>query len=146
MAEDQPTWVRLLFSLVPLLMGLVILGAWFGVVPTDGGSFHAPPSVILSLAAGLILFAAAIWIPSGAPKALRLGLPAILLLLVAVVCNWTAFATGIRYTSEMTLGGWTTTGEDQVGGRIAFGLAALAVDAILVTGLFTTLRNWLRSK
>jgi hypothetical protein len=146
MAEGQPIWVRLLFSLVPLLMGLVILGAWFGVVPTGGGSFHAPAAVLLSLAAGLILFAAAVWIPSNAPKALRLGLPATLLLLVAVVCNWTAFAPGIRYTSEITIGAWTTSREDLIGARIAFGLVALAIDAVLVYGILTAVRQRLRPK
>ncbi len=146
MTGDQPVWVRIVFSLVPLLMGMVILGAWFGFVPTDGGSFQAPAAVILSLAGGLILFAFLVWLPSEAPKALKLGLPAILVLLVAVVCNWTAFAPGLRYTSEVTIGPWSSSGEDQVGGRIAFGLAALAVDAVLVIGIFTTLRDWLRPK
>ena len=146
MTEDQPLWARIIFSLVPLLMGLIILGAWFGIVPTDGGSFQAPAAVILSLAGGLILFAFAVWIPGDSPKAVRVGLPAILMLLVAVVCNWTAFAPGIRYTSEVTIGPWTSTGEDQVGGRIAFGLVAAAIDAILVIGILATLRNWLRPK
>jgi hypothetical protein len=146
MAEGQPVWVRLAFSLVPLLMGLLILGAWFGIVPTDGGSFNAPPAVIFSLAGGLILFAFLVWIPSEAPKTLRVGLPAFLLLAVAVVCNWTAFAPGLHYTSEMAIGPWSSSGEDQVGGRIAFGLAALAVDALVVTGILTALRGWLRPK
>jgi len=146
MGDDQPFWLRLIFSLVPLLMGLVILGAWFGVVPTDGGSFNAPPAVILALAGGLILFAFLIWIPKETPKAVRLILPTILLLAVAVVCNWTAFAPGIRHTSEVTIGPWSSSGEDQVGGRIAFGLVAIAIDAIVVLGIFVTVRRWLRPK
>jgi hypothetical protein len=88
MTGDQPIWAKIIFSPVPLVISLVILGAWFGVVPTDGGSFHAPAAVIISLAGGLILFAVMVWIPAGAPKVLRAGLPAILLLLLAVVCNW----------------------------------------------------------
>jgi hypothetical protein len=102
--------------------------------------------VILSLAGGLILFAAAVWIPGTAPKALRLGLPAILLLLVAVVCNWTAFAPGLRYTSEVAIGPWTSSGEDQAGGRIAFGVVAAAIDAVLVVGILASVRTWLRPK
>jgi len=146
MTEDQPIWIRILFSLVPLLMGLVILGAWFGFIPTDGGSFHAPPAVIFALAGGLILFAFLVWIPSEAPRAVRLVLPTILLLSVAVVCNWTAFAPGITYTSEVTIGPWSSSGEDQVGGRIAFGVVAVVIDAIVVVGVFETVRRWLRPK
>jgi hypothetical protein len=146
MTEDQPIWARILFSLIPLLMGALILGAWFGLVPTDGGRFHAPAAVIVSLGGGLILFAVAVWIPHTAPKALRIGLPAILLLLVAVVCNWTAFAPGIRYTSQVTIGPWSSSGEDQVGGRIAFGLVAVAIDVILAIGILASLRNWPRPK
>jgi len=144
MTEEQPLWARIIFSLVPLMMGLLILGAWFGIVPTDGGSFHAPPGVIFALAGGLILFAFLVWIPSEAPKGLRIALPAILLVAVAVVCNWTAFAPGIRYTSEVTIGPWSSSGEDQVGGRIVFGLAALAIDAVLLIAVIQAVRKRLR--
>jgi hypothetical protein len=48
MADERPFWARLIFSLVPLLMGLVILGAWFGFAPTDGGTFKAPPGATFS--------------------------------------------------------------------------------------------------
>jgi hypothetical protein len=144
MGEGEPLWARALFSLVPLLMGLVILGAWAGVVPTEGGSFHAPAVVIIALGAGLILFSVMMWIPSTTPAALRSALFAILLLLVAVVCNWTAFAPGIRYTSEVTIGGWTSSGEDPLGGRIAFGLLAIAIDAGLAYGVYLGIRRWLR--
>jgi hypothetical protein len=73
-------------------------------------------------------------------------LPAIRLLLVAVVCNWTAFAPGIRYTSDVAIGPWTSGREDQVGGRIAFGAVAAGIDAILAIGLVASIRNWLRPK
>src|SRR4030042_7184231 len=108
MGEGEPLWARALFSLVPLLMGLVILGARAGIVPTEGGSFHAPPVVMIALGAGLMLLSLTVWIPSTTPAALKSGLFAILLLLlVAVVCTWTAFAPRLRYTSEVTIGGWT---------------------------------------
>jgi len=144
MGEGEPLWARAIFSLVPLLMGLVILGAWAGIVPTEGGSFHAPAVVIIALGAGLILFSLMVWIPSATPAALRSGLFAILLLLVAVVCNWTAFSPGIRYTSEVTIGGWSKSGEDPVGGRIAFGVVALVIDAVLAYGIFEAIRRGLR--
>ena len=144
MREGEPLWASALFSLVPLLMGLVILGAWAGIVSTEGGSFHTPAVVMSALGAGWMLFSLMVCIPSTTPTALRSGLPAILLLLVAVVCNWTAFAPGIRYTSEVTIGGWTSSGEDPLGGRIAFGLLAITIDAGLAYGVYLGIRRWLR--
>jgi len=144
MADGVSPWTRALFGLVPILMGLVILGALAGVVPTDGGTFNAPAWVILALGAGLMLFGLMLWTPSSAPKLVRSGMALLVMLLVATVCNWTAFAPGVRYTSDLTIGGWTTSGEDPVGGRIVFGLVALAIDGVLVFGLFEAVRRRLR--
>ncbi len=146
MMDDEPIWLRVVFSLVPLVMGLVILGAWYGIIPTDGGEFHAPPVVILSLAAGLILFAALLWVPASAARAAKVAISVVLLLFVAVVCNWTAFAPGISYISETSLGPFSWTGEDPIGGRVVFGLAALAVDALIAMALIGALWNRLRRK
>ena len=141
---SAPVWIRILFGAIPILMGAVILGAQAGVVPTDGGRFFAPPWVILPLGAGLILFGLALWMPASMPPQLKSVIFLILLLLVAVVCNWTAFAPGIVYTSETTIGGWTTSGEDPIGGRIVFGAVALAVDALLAYTVFDLVRRALR--
>lgn len=146
MTEEQPLWSRILFSLVPLLIGLIIVGAWFGIIPADGRTLRAPAPVILALAGTLILFAFLIWVPSGAPRALKVALPVMLLLLLAVVCNWTAFAPGVRYASELSVGPWSWAGEDQMSGRVVFGLAAVAVDAVMVAALFQAVRSWLRRR
>lgn len=144
MGDDASPWTRALFGLVPILMGLVILGALAGVVPTDGGRFFAPPWVIVALSTGLVLFGLMLWIPSSTPKIVRTATALLVFLLVAAVCNWTAFAPGVRYASEVNIGGWTTSGEDPVGGRIAFGLVALAIDAVLAYGIFQAVRRALR--
>ncbi|MBM3122051.1 MAG: hypothetical protein FJZ97_07680, partial [Chloroflexi bacterium] len=89
---STPVWIRVLFGAIPILMGVLILGAQAGVVPTDGGSFHAPPWVILSLGAGLILFGLGLWMPASTPPRLKSAIFLILLLFLAAVCNWTAFA------------------------------------------------------
>jgi hypothetical protein len=141
---STPVWIRMLFGAAPILMGAVILGALAGVVPTDGGRFLAPPWVILPLGAGLILFGLGLWMPASTPPQLKSAIFLILLLLVAVVCNWTAFAPGIVYTSETTIGGWTTSGEDPVGGRIVFGIVALAIDALLAFSVVDIVRRALR--
>jgi hypothetical protein len=144
MDNSGPLWIRILFGVVAALMGLLILGALAGLVPTDGGEFLAPTGILASLGAGLILFAVMLWVPRSAPAALRTGLGLLLFLLVAGVCNWTAFAPGVRYTSETTIGGWTRSGEDPVGGRIAFGIVALVIDAVLAYGIIEAIRRALR--
>ncbi len=141
MDDGGPVWIRILFGIGSALMGALILGALAGVVPTDGGAFAAPAGVILALGTGLILFAVMLWIPRSTPSAVRTLLGVLLFLLVAGVCNWTAFAPGVRYTSQTTIGSWTTSGEDPVGGRIVFGLVALAIDAVLAYGIFEAIRR-----
>lgn len=130
-------------SAVPLAMGLVILAAWLGLVPTNGGRVQAPAPVVLSLGGALILFALLLWMPSTAPKPLRMPLPALLFLLVAALCNWTAFSPEVRYTSEISAGPFSMTGEDQSGGRVVFGLAALPIDGLIVTSIVHTVWSWL---
>jgi hypothetical protein len=144
MNDGGPVWIRTVFGVGAALMGLLILGALAGLVPTDGGAFLAPKGILAALGAGLVLFAVMLWVPRSAPAALRTALGLLLFLLVAGVCNWTAFAPGVRYTSETTIGGWTTSGEDPVGGRIVFGAAALAIDAVLAFGIFEAIRRALR--
>jgi hypothetical protein len=142
--DNVSPWTQALFGVVPIVMGLVILGALAGTVPTDGGTFFAPPWVIVALGTGLILFGLMLWLPRSTPSLLRNGVAMLVVVLVAGVCNWTAFTPGVRYTSEVTLGGWTTSGEDPVGGRIVFGLVALVIDAVLAVGIFDAIRRALR--
>lgn len=139
-----PVWIRVLFGAVPILMGTVILGALAGVVPTGGGRFEAPPAVILALGAGLIVFGLGLWMPASTPPKVKSAIFLVLLLLLAAVCNWTAFAPDVVYTSEVSLGGWSTSGEDPIGGRIVFGAVALAVDALLAFTVIDLVRRALR--
>jgi hypothetical protein len=54
--DNTPKWIPILFGGVMLLMGVLILGALFGIVPTDEeGQFLAPPAIIGSLGFGFIL-------------------------------------------------------------------------------------------
>jgi hypothetical protein len=139
--NEPPRWIPLLFGAVAFLMGSLILGAYFGIVPTDGGRFTAPPAVILGIGLGLLAGAAIFWLPRTAPAVVRSGLLVLALGLLAVVCNWTAFAPEVIYSSSVSIGPVSFSGSDQVGGRIVFGLAALLVDAAIVA----TMAGWIRS-
>lgn len=141
MGDGLSPWMRALLGLVPLMMAVIILGALAGFVPTGDGKFLAPAWVIASIGAGLMLFAVAVWIPGTAPKIVRSGLGLLLFVLVAIVCNWTAFAPGVRYTTEFSLGPLSHSGEDPTGGRIVTGLVAIAIDILFAYSIFDAVRR-----
>jgi hypothetical protein len=140
--DETPRWIPMLFGLAAIGMGVLILGALLGWVPTDGGQFLAPTPVILSLGLGLVLFGVLLVIPVELAGFIRGALFLLVMILVAVVCNWTAFAPEVVYTSTTTLGSSTTTAEDPVGGRIVFTVAALVVDGILLASLVGWIKNF----
>jgi len=134
MAEDQspPWWIPLLFGFAMIFMGVLIVCLLIGVFPVSRGSESAPSWVLASIASVLILGGILMIIPQSTPAFIRAILGFGTLVLAAIVCNWTAFAPGVHYTSEVSLGAVSVSGEDQIGGRIVFGLVALAVDALFI--------------
>ncbi len=138
--NETPRWIPILFGSVMILMALIILGAFYGYIPAEG-EFTAPPAIILSIAICLLAAGLAILIPPGAPAILRTALGIITLITVAAVCNWTAFAPEVTYTSSTSIGPFSYEGEDQVGGRIVFGLVAIVVDIILISSLILWIRK-----
>lgn len=145
MGDSLSPWMRVPFGLVPLVMGVIILGALAGFVPTGDGKFLAPVWVIASIGTGLVLFAVMVWIPGSSPVIVRSSLGLLLFVLVAIVCNWTAFAPGVHYTTEFSLGPISQTGEDPVGGRIVTGLVAIAIDMLFAYSIFDAVRRHRRS-
>lgn len=139
--EDTPRWIPILFGSVALLMGALILGALFGIVPTDGGRFMAPPIVILALGLGMLLGGLMLWIPQKWPASIKTLLLTGVLVSMSVVCNWTAFAPGVVYQSSTSFGPVTIEGESSIGGRIAFGVAAAIVDLVVLSILI----GWVRA-
>src|SRR4030067_2990051 len=113
--NEPPRWIPVLFGVVSFVMGALILGAFLGIVPTDGGRFFAPPAVIVALGSGLVLFAALLWIPPTTPAFVKSGLVLLALALTAVVCNWTAFAPEVMYQSSTSIGPIAFSGADKVG-------------------------------
>ena len=139
--NEPPRWIPALFGGVAFLMGALTLGAFFGIVPTDGGRFFAPPVVIIALGSGLVLFAVLLWIPRATPAFVKSGLVLLALTLTAIVCNWTAFSPEVVYHSSTSIGPISFSGPDQLGGRIVFGLAALIVDGVILAVLV----GWVRA-
>jgi hypothetical protein len=144
--DDVPKGIPILFGAVMVLMGSIILGALLGVVPTDGGQFLAPPFVLTSLGVLLIAGGVALWLPRHSPVWIRSALILLALGLLAIVCNWTAFAPEVVYYSSASIGPVTTGGEDPVGGRLVFGLAAIAVDVFILSILLGWIRSVMKSE
>jgi hypothetical protein len=61
---------------------------------------------------------------------------------LALVCNWTAFAPEVSYSSSTTIGPIQIRGGDQIGGRIVFGAAAIIVDILLISVII----GWIRPR
>lgn len=146
--QHRPDRGRLVIAAACLLMASLIAGAQSGIIPSGEGAFFAPPQVITALWVGMLLAGALFLLPERSPSALKAGLAFLVLCLAAVVCNWSAFAPDVTYTSTTTIStpflGFSTTREDPVGGRIVFGLMAIVVDLILVAGIVYGIRQLLR--
>jgi hypothetical protein len=134
---------RAIAGLAALLMACLIAGAQFGLIPAEPDAFFAPMPVITAIWVGLLLGALLVWLPERSPPALRAAVAFFVLCLVAVVCNWSAFAPGVTYTRTTSLGGFESTNEDPIGGRFVFGLAAIVVDLILIGGIVYAVRRFL---
>lgn len=142
--DGTPKWIPVLFGSVMLLMGALILGALFGIVPTDEeGRFLAPPLIIASLGLGLVLGGLLLWIPYRTPPSIRTFLFLVVFALVAVVCNWTAFAPGVVYYSSTSIGPVEFSGQAGIEGRIVFGIVAVIVNLVFLSTLIGWLKNYL---
>lgn len=127
-------------------MGMLVVCLLIGVFPTSRGAESAPSWVLASIAGGLILAGMLIVLPVETPGFIRSLLGLCALVPGAIVCNWTAFAPGVYYTSEVSVGPVSVWGEDQIGGRIVFGIAALVVDALLGWVIFYEVRRRIGKK
>jgi hypothetical protein len=127
-----------------ILMAVLILGALFGIVPTDGGQFLAPRLIIICLGICLLAAGLLLWIPEYAPAIIRSGLVFIILASLVIVCNWTAFAPDVVYSSSTSIGPFQFSGDDHVGGRIAFTIPAMAVNLFVMYLIVSWVRSVVR--
>jgi hypothetical protein len=133
-------------------MGLVILFVALGIIPTDESKLRAPHWVVG--AAGLMFFLAGIAIltgpPPDTPEASRTTWRTFLLGLgivgaLAAVFNWVAFGPGPRaFGGSVSIPFVSVSGaSSERSGRIAFGIAAVVIDAFAVWVIVRGLRDLL---
>jgi hypothetical protein len=134
--SKQASLISLAAGSICFLMGIILLGALTGIIPAEEASFLAPPAIILAIGLGLVVLGFLIWIPKRAPSWIRGLLGMVLLGMLAVICNWSAFAPGVQYSTNLEIGSFSSGSEDPIGGRIVFGLAALALDLFLLGSVF----------
>ena len=148
LSPGATAWVGTLFA----LMGLVILFVALGIIPTDESKLHAPHWVVG--AAGLMFFLAGIAIltgpPPDTPEASRTTWRTFLLGLgivgaLAAVFNWVAFGPGPRaFGGSVSIPFVSVSGaSSERSGRIAFGIAAVVIDAFAVWVIVRGLRDLL---
>lgn len=148
LSPGATAWVGALCA----LMGLVILFVALGIIPTDESKLHAPHWVVG--AAGLMFFLAGIAIltgpPPDTPEASRTTWRTFLLGLgivgaLAAVFNWVAFGPGPRaFGGSVSIPFVSVSGaSSERSGRIAFGIAAVVIDAFAVWVIVRGLRDLL---
>jgi hypothetical protein len=148
LSPGATAWVGALCA----LMGLVILFVALGIIPTDESKLHAPHWVVG--AAGLMFFLAGVAIltgpPPDTPEASRTTWRTFLLGLgivgaLAAVFNWVAFGPGPRaFGGSVSIPFVSVSGaSSERSGRIAFGIAAVVIDAFAVWVIVRGLRDLL---
>lgn len=141
-----PRWIPIFFGAAMVLIAALILGAVFGVVPTQDGQFLAPRIIVAGLGVCLLSGGLAMWVPQRAPALVRSALFLVALGSIATVCNWTAFAPEVVYNSSTSIGPVEFSRQDQFGGRIVFGLVALAIDLFILSAIVGWARAWFDKK
>ena len=129
--SSTPRWIPIFIGSVMIFMASIVLGALIGVIPAEG-EFLAPPLVIASIGICLLFGGITFLIPERTSPILKSGVFLVALFSLALVCNWTAFAPDVAYSSTTTIGPIQIRGDDQLGGRIVFGVAAVIVDIFIL--------------
>lgn len=125
-----------LLGLLSIAMGAFIGGIGLGWIPCDPESLRAPRWVVgvcgaVFAAGGVGVFANAL----GRDRAVAPAVGAIVLVGLAVVCHWIAFADGERrFTATTFVSGleMERRAVDEQTGRTAFAVAAVSLDVLLV--------------
>jgi hypothetical protein len=101
----SPKWTSTLVGSVILFVGALSLGLPLGIVPMDGrGNSLVSSLIIVSVGLGFVFGGLQLWIPDQTSHFLRATLGLIPMLLIVILCTWTAFATNIVYMPPKSTG------------------------------------------
>jgi ABC-type branched-subunit amino acid transport system permease subunit len=132
-----------------VLMGLVFVAAGaypfaigIGLAQARPGSVHAPLWVV-ALAGGCFVLVGALLLAPDRDVRLKGLVGGVLVTAMALIFDWVAFGPGERHFSgALSIGGMAArSGTGETGGRIAFGVAAVLLDAFALWGWYRWLRG-----
>jgi hypothetical protein len=139
--EDMTLGTRLFLGGLCAAAGLMVEAMGLGVIPTEPGSIHAPPWVILT--AGAMFALVGLWILSvGTPvgEVLKHAVGPLVLVGMLSILHWIAFGPGVRRCSGgisipfLSAGG--PAGDLEC--RIAFGYGAILFDGLILGAMLST--------
>jgi len=153
MPSDRMHAVPELAPRTRLVLGLGMLAAALppvliaiGVIVPRPGTVHAPKWIVL-LAGCLFVFGGVLILLPARMRLLRGFLGGLLVTALGVVFDWIAFGLGDRrFSGGMSIGPlFNSTGSDEAGGRIAFGIAGVLITLFALWAWGKWLRSLLAS-
>jgi hypothetical protein len=140
-------WGRLplLLGLVSVLAGSVVLATVMGLLPAEGRML-APAYIVAAVGGVFVVAGILIMVPEKASPSLRVALFLGVVALLAIICNWSAFAPGVSYGSSgaLSFGPFSFLREGVGGSRLVFILAALILDLLILLGLASQIRDYFK--
>ena len=141
-----------LFGSVFLLVGTFIVLISFDIIPVAEDSFNAPRLVVAAagmvfVLGGMLVMVNALRHVSGVDSPVYRWLYSALIfafiVIFAIPFNWAAFGPGERaFSSSVSVGAATSSGSSsEFSGRLVFGIAAILVDALIISMLIRLLQG-----
>ncbi len=132
----------ILMGLAFIAMGLYPLAIGLGFATARPGSVHAPLWVVALAGACFVLVGTVLAVPQNDLR-LRGLLVGLMVTALAAIFDWVAFGPGERHFSGgiSFAGSSMRTGASEASGRIAFGIAAVILDAFAMWGWYRWLRG-----
>ena len=132
----------ILMGLAFVAMGLYPLAIGLGLASAREGSMNAPLWVVALAGACFVLVGTALAVPQDDAR-LRGVLVGLMVTALGAIFDWVAFGPGERrFSGAISLaGGAMRSASDETTGRIAFGAAALILDAFAAWGWYRWLRG-----
>ncbi len=139
----SPKWTSTLMGSIILFVGALLLGLLMGIAPVDGGGNSLVPSlIIVSVGLGFVFGGIQLWLPDQTSRFLRTCLGLLPMILIVILCNWTAFATHIVYKSSASAGLKHLVENSSLGALTLFAVVVIIIDYAFLSTLITSI-EWL---